>query len=167
MSIKLRNEAILKKEPFKVLNIYSPQTRVATEVVHTAKNARQERRTIQDMKDSCDLNHIFAKARKTGVIDHVRKYKPVFGEISGMDFEEAFNLVKNSTEQFQNLPATVRQKFNNSVENYLDFMSEAENRNVEALLTTSASRNNLATTETAQSGQSDAESSPSSEGATE
>jgi phage internal scaffolding protein len=137
MSIALRKE----KTVYKVRNSTMEPLKVATKVVHTPENAKQEKRTNQAFKESCNINTILKRYVTTGVIDHVKKYAPEYGEVSNLDFEEAFNLVKKSKEMFAELPAVVRENFGHRVENFLAYMENPENRNTESLLTTSASRN--------------------------
>lgn len=39
-------------------------------------------RTQQHFMDSCDINKILAKYRKTGVIEHVKRAKAMYGDFS-------------------------------------------------------------------------------------
>lgn len=130
-----------EKTVYKVRNSTMEPLKVATKVIHTPENAKQEKRTNQAFKESCNINTILKRYVTTGVIDHVKKYAPEYGEVSSMDFEQAFNTVKKSKEMFASLPAVVRENFGHSVENFLAYMENPENRTQESLLTTSASRN--------------------------
>lgn len=126
--------------------------KVETIVTVTAENQKAERRTNQSFKKSCDINNILARFYQTGVIEHVAKYAPEYGEVSSLDFEEAFNLVKETKKQFAELPAVIRKNFNNSVENFLAFMENPENRNEEAILATSENRPAVSSSETESTG---------------
>lgn len=124
-----------------ILGQYSETHPVSTVVELTAKNSAKETRTNQQFKKSCDINQILARFKQTGVIDHVAKYQPEYGEMSSLDFEEAFNTVKQAEEMFEALPSDIRRNFHNKPENFLAYMEHEENRNAERLLSTSASRN--------------------------
>lgn len=150
MSIKLRYTRTEKKDKngnIKSIEVSQNERRIfkaydddkinpATEIPVT----KEETRTVQAFKDTCDINCILARAKKVGVIDHVVQYQPEYGVISAMDFETAFNTVKEAKQMFAELPAQVRANFQNNVENFLAFMEDPENRNVERLLSTSSSR---------------------------
>lgn len=78
--------------------------------------------TEQHHKKSCDINTIMAKYVKTGLIDHVAKYKGTYGDATGGDFKAAQDLVAKQKSQFNELPAEVRQMFDNDPAKYLELL---------------------------------------------
>lgn len=143
--------ALRKKIPTsKVVGYFDAKTEVKTVVKLTSKNSSKETLTNQSFKNTCDINCILQRFRKTGVIDHVAKYEPQYGELSNIDFETAFNNVKAIEETFDRLPKKIRENFHNKPENFLAYMENEENRNAERLLSTSASRDGTADIENAE-----------------
>jgi len=85
--------------------------------------------TKQSFRDECDINNIMKKYRRTGVLPTLIKENPMWGDFSNpVDFQEAQNIVIKAVEQFQSLPAHVRERFNNSPEKFLEFTHKKENR---------------------------------------
>lgn len=84
--------------------------------------------TEQHHKDQCDVNKIIKKYDKTGLIDHVSKLEARYGDMTGADFKSAMDLVTNVQSEFDQFPAEIRKRFDNSPEKYLAFMENPENR---------------------------------------
>jgi len=82
---------------------------------------REERMTQQQFAESCNINNILAKYQKTGLIDHVAKYQPQYGDCSGADYTEAMRTVANAKSMFEELPSSVRANFDHNPANFLDF----------------------------------------------
>lgn len=82
--------------------------------------------TKQSHKDECDINKIMARYQRTGVIDHVQKYGPVYADVSSADYVSSMNLVKDAETMFAELPSTVRAKFGNDVVEFLDVVTDPE-----------------------------------------
>lgn len=82
----------------------------------------------QSMKDECDINNILKQYQKTGVIEHVKENAGRFVDLPDVpDYQEALNIVIAAGEAFDNLPGSVRQRFNNDAVAFLDFMDNDEN----------------------------------------
>lgn len=86
----------------------------------------KEKRTEQHHAKSCDINTIMAKYLKTGVIDHVNKHSAHYGEVSAADYHAAQNLVADQKTVFEELPAFVRDHYENDVGNYLEALQTNE-----------------------------------------
>ena len=84
--------------------------------------------TEQSHLKECDVNNIIAKYDKTGLIDHISQFEGEFGDVSGIDFRSALDLVTHASESFMSLPASVRARFDNTPELLLKFMEDAGNR---------------------------------------
>lgn len=82
--------------------------------------------TEQHHKKSCDINTIVAKYRKTGLLDHIKTHGGTYGDVTGMDFKEAQDLIATQKSIFTDLPATVRAKFDNDPAEYLDLVQTDE-----------------------------------------
>lgn len=83
--------------------------------------------TVQDQKDSCDINLILKKYNKTGVIEHANAVEGRYGDFTGMDYQTMLNQVKSAESAFQTLPALERKKFNNDVSEWLDHIQNPDN----------------------------------------
>jgi hypothetical protein len=83
--------------------------------------------TIQEQKDDCDINNIIEKFARTGLINHVNKHEPQFGEFANFDFQQQQTLIAKATQIFMQLPPKIRQQFNNSPANYIEFVKKQEN----------------------------------------
>lgn len=85
-------------------------------------------RTKQSFKDECDINNIMRRFEKTGQITHLNKNAQQYGDFSEVpEFQEAHHIVMRTAEQFQALPARVRDRFANSPENFLKFVNDPQN----------------------------------------
>lgn len=84
-------------------------------------------RTLQAFKAECDINRIMKRYQQTGVIDHINRAQPRFGDIQVYDFQESLNIVLEAEARFAALPAEVRDRFGNDPGRLLDFVSKPEN----------------------------------------
>lgn len=88
-----------------------------------------ESRTKQSFKDECDVNNIMAKYKKTGILPQVIKKNPEYGDFSNpVDFLESMDTVAKAQQQFEGLPAQMRERFENDPYKFLEFCSKKENR---------------------------------------
>ena len=71
--------------------------------------------TEQHHAKTCNINHIIAKYQKTGLLDHVNKYEPTYGDVSRIEFEKAMNLVSDQKMVFDELPSSIRAHYNHDV----------------------------------------------------
>lgn len=87
-------------------------------------------KTQQQFKDECDVNNIIDNYTKTGIITHFSNNAPVFGDYSRMpsDYGEAVAMMEQSKEEFEKLPAKVRERFDNSPANLIKFVMDESNR---------------------------------------
>ena len=51
-----------------------------------------------------------------------------FDDVSGNDFQEAMQIITKAQQTFDNMPSALRQQFNNSPAEYLDFVQNPENQ---------------------------------------
>lgn len=75
--------------------------------------------TEQHHARACDINTIMAKYLKTGVIEHVAKWEPTFGDVSEQDFKKSMDTVTRVESEFYELPAYVRAHYQGDPAKYL------------------------------------------------
>ena len=81
--------------------------------------------TEQHHARACDINTIMTKYLKTGVVDHINKYEPTYGDVSEADFKKSMDLVAAVKSEFQDLPAYVRAEIGDEA-TYLSLMQTDE-----------------------------------------
>lgn len=70
--------------------------------------------TQQHFKNECDVNNIVRRYAQTGIDPYeLRKQGVRFGRASSQDFTEAMFMVSEVQNQFADLPADIRGKFDN------------------------------------------------------
>lgn len=84
--------------------------------------------TEQAHKRMCDVNEIIKKYDKTGLITHISQYEARFGDMNGMEFKTAQDMVASAQSNFEALPSEIRNMFDNSPAALLDFMDDPSNR---------------------------------------
>jgi len=85
-------------------------------------------RTKQADAEKSDINNIMKKFLKTGVMTFTNKNEPQYGFANSETFHESLEIIRKSEEMFQELPSKLRQKFNHDPGEFLDFVSNEENR---------------------------------------
>lgn len=84
-------------------------------------------RTKQSFKDECDINNLMAKYLRTGRMEHVNEALPRFECVSGHDFQSAQNLIANAASMFEDIPSTIRNRFDNNPGKLLDWVHDPKN----------------------------------------
>lgn len=100
---------------------YGPKQRVSISFPATG-------RTKQAFKEECDINNIMKKFQKTGVLDFVEKRSPQYGDVTGMDFQGAMDTVIKANQMFEDLPSSVRKRFNNDPAEMVDAFQDPSRR---------------------------------------
>lgn len=78
---------------------------------------------------SCDINKIMARYERDGIIQHVNRYAGRYEDVSGLvSFQEAQDIVRRGVTAFESLPASIRARFENSPEQFLEFVSNPANK---------------------------------------
>ncbi len=98
----------------------TPRVRIQTET-------GGESRTKQSFKNECDINNIMAKYQKIHTIEHVNERSGEYGFASGFDLKEAMDQVQQAQIMFDELPSSIRTKFNNQPGEFLDFVQDEDN----------------------------------------
>jgi len=77
---------------------------------------------------STDINVIMQKYAKTGVITHITNAIPQFGDVSQLgDYQSCLEHVRHAEQLFSELPARVREKFQNDPIQFVSFMDDEKN----------------------------------------
>lgn len=86
-----------------------------------------EGKTRQEFEAECNINNIMAKYQRTGIIDHITKYSPTYGEYDPIDFQQAMETIKQGESLFAELPSRARKYFNNDPAEFMEFVNDPEN----------------------------------------
>lgn len=82
----------------------------------------------QNFKDECDINHIVRQFGLTGELPG-KPMSPQYGDFTGvLDYHSAVNAVLAAQDDFMELPAQLRSRFNNDPAQLIDFLNNDENR---------------------------------------
>lgn len=84
--------------------------------------------TRQSFKDECDINKIMSKYIKTGEFFHLNPTLPQHGFAPDFDFSEAMEMVQKAQDLFDDLPANVRERFDQNPAKFIAFCENPANR---------------------------------------
>lgn len=84
--------------------------------------------TSQSDAADCDMNVIMSRYLKTGLLPQSRA-SAFYGDASALpDYQQAQQILIDAQLAFESLPSKLRDRFNNSPEKFLEFMSDTDNR---------------------------------------
>lgn len=107
-------------KPNQILSAYGPHLRVPLACLDAS-------RTKQSFSDETNINNILAQYLKTGLIDYVNENQGRYGDVTGLDFQQAMDTVALGREMFDALPANIRDRFANDPARFLDFVDDPAN----------------------------------------
>lgn len=82
----------------------------------------------QQFKDETDINNILRQFNITGLLPE-QSLSPRYGDFTGVsDYKTALDRVMAADEEFMNLPAQIRARFNNDTSELIQFLDNEENR---------------------------------------
>lgn len=82
--------------------------------------------TQQHMRDDCDINIIMRNYVKTGRLDHLNRSVAMYMDAPPqIDYREALEQVQYADDLFMELPASLRESFQNDPANYLTWLSNS------------------------------------------
>jgi len=84
--------------------------------------------TKQSFTKECDINNILRKYQKTGAMDHVNKHEGSYGYATSDDFTASMQIVAKGRNMFEELPSSIRTKFENDPAKFLDFVQNEDNK---------------------------------------
>ncbi len=103
----------------KIRSAYSPHERVTTSTGESSAK--------QQFAAECDINNIMAKYQTQGVLEHIAKNEGNYGFATSLDFRQGLEVVEEANDMFAELPSSTRKKFNNSPEEFLDWVQDPAN----------------------------------------
>lgn len=84
--------------------------------------------TKQSFREEVDINNIVQRYSQTGIVDHLNTLEAHYGDFSEVkDYQSALNAVIAAQERFEELPATIRDRFDNDAGMFLEFVSDERN----------------------------------------
>lgn len=87
--------------------------------------------TNQADSEACDINVIFEKFEKTGLLvdpDTGVSRTPVYGDFSDVgDYYAMKSRIAAAEQRFMLFPASIRNRFNNDVQSIMDFLADSQN----------------------------------------
>lgn len=96
--------------------------------VSMTKDYSKDGRTKQSFKDETDINKLLVKAAKGGSISHLAKHGAVYGDFSDInDLMTAFSRLEKGKEIFEQLPGELKREFNQSPQEFFNFVNNPEN----------------------------------------
>lgn len=94
-----------------------------------AKTFIEPSQAHQCFAKECDINHIAARYKQTGLLEHVNRASGAYMDVTGMeDYQSNLNLVMAANAQFMELPAALRKEFNNNPSELHAFLLDSSNR---------------------------------------
>lgn len=85
--------------------------------------------TEQHHGETVKIHNILKQYQNTGFVQHVAARSPQFADMtSAPDFYEAQVIIANANSMFEEIPATIRKEFDNDPGQFLDFISNPENK---------------------------------------
>jgi phage internal scaffolding protein len=82
----------------------------------------------QNFKDESDINYIVRQFGLTGELPG-KPLSPQYGDFTGvLDYHSAVNAVLAAQDDFMELPAQLRSRFNNDPAELIDFLADEQNR---------------------------------------
>jgi hypothetical protein len=83
--------------------------------------------TKQAFKDDCDINKMLAKHAKAGTLHTIQRDQGVYGDFSGLDFEETARKLAAGRTLFEELPSEIQREFEWSPTKFFAFATDPEN----------------------------------------
>jgi phage internal scaffolding protein len=86
-----------------------------------------ESRTEQSHKADCDINNIIAKFDRTGLLVSRNDKTPDYGFATSQSFQDAMFVVAQAQTMFNEMPESVRERFEHDPAKLLDFVNDPNN----------------------------------------
>lgn len=83
--------------------------------------------TKQAFKDDCDVNVIVERFARQGEFPVFDPRDFTWGDATGFDFRAALDVVNAANAAFEQMPAKIRNRFNNDPREFVDFCSDKAN----------------------------------------
>ena len=80
------------------------------------------------MKDEVDIRNIIKKHDRTGIVEHIARGVAHYGDYSEVnEYRTYLDFVKAADESFKQLPANIRQRFQNDAGVFYEFATNPRN----------------------------------------
>lgn len=88
----------------------------------------QKTRTLQAPRDACDAKAIVRRFQSTGVMEHLMKMEPKYGDFTNVgDYLESLTRVRDAQAGFDALPAEMRDECENDPAKFIEFVHDVKN----------------------------------------
>jgi len=104
------------------LSNYSPKTRLQISFPAISPYTKQE------FKDECDINILMNRYMESGELPNLNERSPQYLDVTGFDYQSSMEFVAGAKTLFNELPSTLRNRFENDPAQFLDFCSQEKNR---------------------------------------
>lgn len=85
-------------------------------------------RTKQSFRDEVNINKIIARHARTGMVEHVNKRAPFYGDVSDVaSYQEALGVVLEAERLFAAMSSTVRERFANDPAKMVEWLGDPGN----------------------------------------
>lgn len=89
---------------------------------------KEDEKTNQSFKTECDINQIIKKYKTTGQITHLNSKTGRYMDVTNApDLKEALQTAIHAADAFNSLPATLRKRFSNDPQEFLQFLDDPKN----------------------------------------
>lgn len=113
-----------RREKVKMRKVFTPFNR--PEGVKTVYSMPSK--TVQGLENEVNIRQILARA-KNGMGYPVNRKQALFGDFTGVsDYHQALNRLNEINDEFQSLPAAVKQRFKNDPHILMSFLADERNR---------------------------------------
>ena len=82
----------------------------------------------QSHERACNINNIVKRFQKTGTLEHQSKHEARYDDVTGADFTTMMNIVANANSMFEELPSSIRDKFNHNPAEFFDYVQNPQNK---------------------------------------
>jgi len=122
MSYKKHQSRPIDETPLLSLSGYSPRKRLQITFSENSPFTKQE------FKDECDINVLMSQFIRNGQIPALNQIAPQYLDVTGIEYQESMNLIAGAKSLFNELPSSLRVRFDNDPGQFLDFCSQEKNR---------------------------------------
>lgn len=84
--------------------------------------------TEQAHKEACNIQNVIKKHSRNSLLQLNQAIENQYGDVTGIDFQNAHDLVINAQQAFNGLPSEIRKRFANDPKEYFTFMEDSNNR---------------------------------------